>query len=135
MATISIKNIAQAIYESSREKDESSLNILMKDVVVFINKKRLLAKSDKILTALEKIIDEDNQITRVKISSHRKLEDREKKEIEDFIKKKYKSKEVELSITEDEKLLGGIKIETGDEILDMTLSNKVQKLQNYLIEN
>ena len=135
MATISIKNIAQAIYESSREKDESSLNILMKDVVVFINKKRLLAKSDKILTALEKIIDEDNQITRVKISSHRKLEDREKKEIEDFIKKKYKSKEVELSIIENEKLLGGIKIETGDEILDMTLSNKVQKLQNYLIEN
>ena len=121
MATISIKNIAQAIYESSREKDESSLNILMKDVVVFINKKRLLAKSDKILTALEKIIDQDNQITRVKISSHRKLEDREKKEIEDFIKKKYKSKEVELSIIEDEKLLGGIKIETGDEILDMTL--------------
>jgi F0F1-type ATP synthase delta subunit len=135
MATISIKNIAQAIYESSHDKDEASLSILMKDVVRLINKKRLLTKSDKILKALEKIIDDNNGVTRVKISSHGKLEDKEKKEIEEFIKKKYKSKEVELSIIEDEKLLGGIKIETGDEILDMTLSNKVQKLQNYLIEN
>jgi ATP synthase F1 delta subunit len=135
MATISIKNIAQAIYESSHDKDEASLNILMKDVVNLINKKRLFTKTDKILKTLEKIIDENNGVTRVKISSHGKLQDKDKKEIEEFIKKKYKSKEVELSIIEDEKLLGGIKIETGDEILDMTLSNKVQKLQNYLIEN
>jgi F0F1-type ATP synthase delta subunit len=135
MATISIKNIAQAIYESSREKDEASLNILMKDVVSLINKKRLITKSDKILKALEKIIDSENNVTRVKMSSHSKLEDKDKKGIEEFIKKKYKSKEVELSIMEDKNLLGGIKIEIGDEILNMTLSNKVQKLQNYLTEN
>lgn len=135
MVTISIKNIAQAIYESSREKDEASLNILMKDVVNLINKKRLITKSDKILKALEKIIDSENKVTRVKMSSHSKLEDKDKKGIEEFIKKKYKSKEVELSIMEDKNLLGGIKIEIGDEILNMTLSNKVQKLQNYLTEN
>lgn len=135
MATISIKNIAQAIYESSRDKNEHDLNILMQDVVSLINKKRLLTKTDKILKALEKIIDEDKGVTKANISSSAKISENDKKEIEEFIKKKYKSKEVELFFKEDEKLLGGIKLEIGDEILDMTLSNKVQKLQNYLIEN
>lgn len=135
MATISVKNLAQAIYESSKNKDGAGLDILMKDAVILINKKRLLTKTDKILKALERIIDKDIGITKVKISSQSKLKEKEKKEIEEFVKKKYKSKEVELYLTENPKLLGGIKIEIDDEILDMTLSKKVQKLQNYLIEN
>ena len=135
MATISVKNLAQAIYESSKNKDGVDLDILMKDAVILINKKRLLTKTDKILKALERIMDKDIGITKVKISSHSKLKEKEKKEIEEFVKKKYKSKEVELYLTENPKLLGGIKIEIDDEILDMTLSKKIQKLQNYLIEN
>jgi F0F1-type ATP synthase delta subunit len=35
----------------------------------------------------------------------------------------------------DEKLLGGIKIKVGDEIIDGTLKNKIKKLENHLIIN
>ena len=135
MATISIKNIASAIYQSSKGKGDSDLNILMKNAVNLINKKRMLYKSDKILSALEKIIDDDEGITRAKITSHSKINNKMTDEIEEFIRKKYKAKEVKLEIKENPKLLGGMKIEIKDEILDATLSNKVHKLQTYLIEN
>ena len=54
-------------------------------------------------------------------------------EIEDFIKKRYKAKNTVLEFEVNEKLLGGIKIQVGDEIIDTTLKNKIKKLENYLI--
>ena len=73
---------------------------------------------------------------------HKCLEDknRQNREYEmflllEFIKKKYQAKEVILELKEDDKLLGGIKIEIGDEIIDMTLKNKIKKLQNYLLSS
>ena len=35
----------------------------------------------------------------------------------------------------DEKLLGGFKIEVNDEIIDLTIKNKLEKLQEYLTRN
>ena len=55
--------------------------------------------------------------------------------LEEFIKKKYKAKEVIQIEKVDEKLLGGIKIEIGDDIIDATLRNKIKQLQTYLITN
>ena len=135
MTTTSIKNLAYAIYESSKDKKESEIDSLVQNIISFLSKKRMLSKSDKILSTLEKVIDDDQGITRVTISSRLKISDKIIKEIEEFIKKKYKSKTVEITLKEDEKLLGGIKIEIGDEVLDTTLQNKIKKLQTYLIEN
>jgi F0F1-type ATP synthase delta subunit len=56
-------------------------------------------------------------------------------EIKEFIKDKYKANTVTIESNEDAKLLGGIKIEIGDDIIDTTLSNKINQLQNYLITN
>ena len=58
-----------------------------------------------------------------------------KGDIEESIKKRWGAKEVEMSLIEDKGLIGGIKIEVGDEIVNMTLRNKLEKLQDYLIKN
>lgn len=135
MATISINNIARAIYESTLEKSGESLNIVTKRAIDMISKKHLMSKSNEILNELEKIIDKKDEVVRAKISSRIKLGKKITDEIDDFIKKRYKAKKIVLEYIIDEKLLGGIKIEIGDEIIDTTLKNKVKKLQNYLINN
>lgn len=135
MATTFIKNIAQAIHESSKGKSDEDLNFLIKNTIDLINKKRMLGQTDKILSTLEKIIDKEEGITRAKIYSRSKISNQKIKEVEEFIRKKYKSEKVILTNIENPKLLGGIKIEIENEILDATLSNKIQKLQTYLIEN
>jgi len=133
MATISIKNIASAIYESSYGKEGAELNDVTKKSVDLISKKHLLSKSKEILSQLEKIVDKEEEIVRAKVSSRIKIDKKIVDDIEEFIKKKYKVKNTVLEFDIDEKLLGGIKIQIGDEIIDTTLKNKIKKLQNYLI--
>jgi len=135
MATISIKNIASAIYESSLGKSGVELDAVTKKAVNLISKKHLLSKSKELLIQLEKIVDKSEEVVRAKISSRIKIDKKTTDEIEDFIKKRYKAKNTIMEFEVDEKLLGGIKIQIGDEIIDMTLKNKIKKLQNYLITN
>ncbi len=133
MASISINNIASAIYESSRGKEGVELDVIMKNAVDMISKKHLISKSKEIINQLQKIVDSNEGVIRAKISSKTKIEQKIIIEIEDFIKKRYKAKNTFLEFEIDEKLLGGIKIQIGDEIIDTTLKNKIKKLQNYLI--
>jgi F-type H+-transporting ATPase subunit delta len=133
MATISINNIASAIYESSSGKDGAQLDIVMKNSVDIISKKHLISKSKEIINQLQKIVDKNDGVIRAKISSKIKIDSKTVTEIEDFIKKRYKVQNSVLEFEINEKLLGGIKIEIGDEIIDTTLKNKITKLQNYLI--
>ena len=135
MSTISIKNIASAIYESSINKEGDELDMIIKNSTKLIAHNNLLGKSEQILTELENIIDKEQGRIRVKVKSKIKITDKINDEIIDFIKKRFKAKEVILEITEDPKLLGGIKIEIGDEIIDTTLRYKLNQLQNYLTTN
>jgi len=135
MANISINNLARAIHESSKGKEGVDLDDISKKAVNLITKKHLLSKSKEILTQLKKIMDKDEGNVRAKISSKIKIDKKTVDEIEEFIKKRYKAKNAILEFKIDEKLLGGIKLEIEDEILDTTLKNRIKKLQNYLITN
>ncbi|MFA6386247.1 MAG: F0F1 ATP synthase subunit delta [Candidatus Paceibacterota bacterium] len=135
MATVSIKNLATAIYESSCGKEGKELDVLMTDCAKLIADKHLLGKSEQLLSALEKIIDKEYGVTRATITSKIKLSTKIKEEVEEFIKKRYKTKEVILELKEDPNALGGIKIEIGDEVIDTTLRARLNQLQNYLITN
>ncbi len=135
MATVSIKNLATAIYKSSNKKEGEELNVIMRDSAKLIANKHLLNKSEQLLKVLEKIIDKENERVRAIATSKTQLSTKMKEEVEEFIKKRYKAKEVILELKEDPDVLGGIKIEIGDEIIDTTLKARLNQLQNYLITN
>jgi F-type H+-transporting ATPase subunit delta len=135
MATISINNIAKAIYESSHDKEGAKLDVVTKNTITLISEKHLMGKSKEILARLEKIVDKNEEIVRAKISTKEKIDKKIIEEIEDYIKKRYKAKNTVLEFTTDKDLLGGIKIEVGDEVIDMTLKNKIHRLKNYLINS
>ena len=135
MATISIKNLASAIYESSLDKEGHALDSILEKSVIFMRDKNLLGKKEEILEKLEEIINKEGGVVKVKISTSQELKKEFKEDIEDFIKKKYKAKEVLIEEKVNPKLLDGIKIEIGDDIIDTTLAHKINQLQNYLIKN
>jgi len=132
MASISINNLARAIYESSHGKTGAELDVVIKNVVKLLSEKHAIGKSKEILNKLQKIIDKDEEMVRAKVSSKIEIKKHVINEIEDFIKKRYKVKNAILDFEIDESLLGGVKIEVGDEIIDMTLKNKIHRLKNYL---
>lgn len=132
MAVISNNDIARAIYLASKDKTKAELEDVDRKVVKFLYRRRLLSKSKDILYRLEKIINDENGIVAVKVSSREKLKENLKKELIDFLKERYKAKEIILTEISDEKLLGGMRIEVNDEIIDLTARNKIKKLQEYL---
>ena len=132
MRKISIKNLARAIFESTVGKEGNDMEALTTASALFIKNNNLLWKKEEILLALENIINKENSTIKIKVSTTSKLPEETKNEIENFIKERYKVQKVIMENKEDQKLLGGIKIQIGDEIIDATLSNKLNQLQSYL---
>lgn len=131
MSAISNNDIARAIYLFSKEKGvEQSLFPLK--VVQFLSRKRLLSKSKDILSRLDKIINEEEGRVVARVSSKDDLSGEIKKELSQSLAKRYGGKEVVMVPHLDERLLGGFKIEVNDEVIDLTVKNKIKKLQEYL---
>ena len=133
MANISTKNIAQALYEATYEKSGKELEEVISGAMKFLSEKRLLGKSKEILNNLEILIDKREGITRAVVTSKEKLRKSERDEIEELLRKRYKVKDVLMSEVEDKNILGGIKIEVGDEVVDLSLRSSMNQLQNYLL--
>jgi len=132
MIITSNNDIARAIYLVSKDKTNEELDIINNRIVKFLVRKRLFSKSKNILEQLNKIIDRENERFVVKIFSAQKLTERLKKELILFFKERYQVEEIVLMETLDEKLLGGMKVEVNDEIIDLTAKNKIKRLQEYL---
>ena len=126
MSKISIKNIAEAIYDTKAEP---------KMVVQFLNNKKMLSKSEEILDELQKMIDKKEGIVRMKVKSAKQIPENKKRELEEEMKNKYKAKEIVSEYFEDKSLLGGMKIEIGDDTIDGTYRNKLNQLEKHLIRS
>lgn len=132
MTTLSNNDIAQAIYLTSKDKTGHELALSLKNVVSFLHRRRLLNKSEEILFSLNKIINDEKGVKIAKVSSANKLHEQNKKEIIHLFKKRYLAKDVIIEEKIEENLLGGVKIEINNELIDLTLKNRIYKLQEYL---
>lgn len=133
MQKISSKNIAEALYEATKGKNGVELEQILKRSVSILNKKNLLGKSENILHALQSIIDKKTNTIRLKVTTAKNLQNEERKKLEQEIKQKYKASVVMSEFFVKEELLGGVRVEVEDEVLDTTYKNKLQQLEKFLI--
>lgn len=135
MAKISIKNIAQTIYEITKDKSGHDLESASVKITKYLAQKRLLPKSSEILKKLEEIINKEEGIVPVSITYKKIPENKVTDKIEELLKKRYQAQKILINIKEDKEILGGVKIEGQGEVIDMTFKNKIKQLQDYLITN
>ena len=132
MANLSYNDIARAIYIGSKNKDNQEMSLFVDNTVKFLTRKKLLSKSKNILDKLESILNKEKGLVKAKISSAEKMNDVFKKDLNSFLLQKYKAKQVEMIEVVDKKYIGGVKIEVDDEVIDLTIFNKLKKLQTHL---
>ena len=132
MATISNNDIARAIYLVSKDRSSGEMHQIHKKIIDFLSRKRLLSRSSAILASLRKMIHSENGVVSAVVSSAHKLHESEEKDLEHFLKKRYSAREVVFTKILDEKLLGGFRIESNNEVIDLTFKNKIGQLQAYL---
>jgi len=133
MSTISNNDIARSIYLAS--KDQSDLVQFSKQVTQFLNRKRLLSKSKDILSNLNKIINQEEGIVEIRVTSGKVLGEKEKHDLMHVLAKRYNAKDTSMIYKVDERLVGGYKIEVNDEVIDLSIKNKINKLQEHLIKS
>lgn len=132
MATHSYNDIARAIYLNSKDKSGSELTSSLQKSVKFLYRKNLLSKKEDILEKLQEIINESNGIVVAKVWSVKKIESGVRTELLNFLRKHYSAKEVHLEEKIDDKLLGGVRIEINNEVIDLTIKKKISLLKKHL---
>jgi F0F1-type ATP synthase delta subunit len=134
MSNLSYNDIVKIIYIASKGKKDEDLNQFVEEVFQFLQKQKLINKSSIILKKLENIFNEEEKIIVAKLYSVSGLTTDVKNKIKDFIMDKYGAKKVFFLEKHDPKLIGGLKIEIRNEIIDLSVSNKLKKLRNHLIK-
>jgi F-type H+-transporting ATPase subunit delta len=132
MAKISPKNIAQAIYEATNGKSKAEADAVLRKTVAMLAKKRAMGKSKEIIEALQNIIDVESGTVRAKILTSKKLSTGDRSKVEEDLKKKYKAEKVVSEFFEKEELLGGMRVEIKDEVIDNTYKNRLEQLEKHL---
>src|SRR5665213_118831 len=133
MAKARTNDIAQAIYQATNDKSGAELTAVLENTARFLTYNRLLGQKEKIFTRLEEIQNEEDGLVIAKVTSKHTLSTDSKDEIKKFLTHHYKAKEIKLDEEKDESLIGGVKIEIGDDIINMSLKHQIDQLQNYLL--
>ncbi|MCC6323526.1 F0F1 ATP synthase subunit delta [Candidatus Nomurabacteria bacterium] len=136
MATLKNNDIAYALHEATVGKTGKELDVVLNNAAKFLTRHRLIGKRlNLILDKLHNIQNKDAGVIEVKISSKNKLSHTSLNEIESFLKKYYRGETIHTEEEIDDSLIGGVKIQIGDDIIDLTLQNQLEQLQKYLLKS
>lgn len=135
MAKLQIDTIAKAVYEASKDASPSVRTQINENVIKLLTRNRLMKEHKKLLNKIQALEDEAEGIMRAVVKSSRPLGEKSIADIVHFLKHYYNKTHVELEEKIDESLIAGIHLSTKDEVLDLTLSNRIHQLQTQLLKN
>jgi len=131
MLILSNNEIAEIVHSMIKDKDHKSLVDIMQKLIS-LDKDRLVGESHVLIDTLKELIHKQQGIIEVDLSSAIPLENYQKEELGEVLKKRYSANEVIFKEIIDKNLIGGFKVEVNNEVIDATLKNKLSKLQERL---
>lgn len=127
------KKIAEEVHTalSHSATTEEEAHVLA-TLVKVLSEKKALNYSEGILSALTDLFDKEQGIIKVHATVHDRLDEETKSLLIKTLKEKYLAKEVILSETVDQRILGGIKLQIGEDVYDATVKSKLVQLARQL---
>ncbi len=109
------------------------LEILFKNFQIFLIKKRRYFYIKKILKNFLEIYSEKKGELKAEIKSAKDLTANEIDKITEELSKNFKSK-IKLNYKHDQSLIGGLVVQVGSTMIDTSIKNKLQQIENRMIE-
>lgn len=126
---------------SVEDKDDIVEAVFSKDVDVLIkNFLKILVDVDRfnlifdIITVFNKLLDEVNNVARVEVISAVALNENEMNIIHEKLSEKIKDKQVTVKYSVDESIIAGLIFKLGDDVLDTSVSHRLEELQKSIIK-
>ena len=107
--------------------------ILFKNFLNFLIKKRRLFFLEKILKSFIEICSKKRGELKAELKSAKELSNDEIMKISDELTKNFKSK-IKLNYKYDKSLIGGLVLQVGSTMVDTSIKNKLQQIENRMIE-
>ena len=128
--TVSQNNLTNMINKIS---ENFKLENLFKNFLCFLVKKRRFFFIEQILKRFEEIYSEKRGEIKAEIKSAKQLSETEINKITDELSNNFKSK-IKLNYKYDQSLIGGLIVQVGSTMIDTSIKNKLQQIENKMIE-
>ena len=128
--TVSQDNLTNVINKIS---ENFKLENLFKIFLCFLVKKRRFFFIEQILKSFEGICSEKRGEINAQIKSAKQLSETEINKITDELSNNFKSK-INLNYKYDQSLIGGLIMQVGSTMIDTSIKNKLQQIENKMIE-
>jgi F-type H+-transporting ATPase subunit delta len=106
---------------------------LLKNFITFLIKKRRFFYIKKILRNFTEICSKKRGELKAELKSAKELSSDEIKKITDELEKNFNSK-MKLNYIHDKSLIGGLIVQIGSTMVDTSIKNKLQQIENRMIE-
>jgi len=126
---ITNKQFAKALYESIKDLKGEKLHSALKQFVLVLIQNHKLKRADKVIAEFVKYSKKQEGIVEMNVISARKLSNHTL----ELISKAFGGK-TDMTEGLDESLLGGVKINTEDQIFDGSIKKQLQKLNKILCQ-
>ncbi len=141
---ITAKQYAQVLFDLTKKKDSGDIDVIVLRFVKMLKKNRQINMLPKIIKKFIDIWNKEKGIVNVEVSSAEKLSVKNINNIKNFVvnywRKKNKlnnNKKVDVNLINniDRKIIGGIILKIGDEVLNVSIRRKIQNLEKQLKNN
>ena len=122
-----LKNVMNKISENF------NLETLFKNFLNFLILKRRFFYIQQILISFNEICSEKKGELKAEIKSAKDLSQQEINKITEELSNTFKSK-IKLNYNHDESLIGGLVVQVGSTMIDTSIKNKLQQIENRMIE-
>lgn len=128
------KELARVLLEMTDGKEEAHEKKAIKDFAAYLAKKGLLSEAPDIIREYERLFDQKHDIVKATITLTERLPEKQRLELREALKKKYKAREVHMLEKVDARLIGGMKIQVGEEVYDGSVKSSLNQLQAQLLK-
>ena len=122
------KQYARALYESLREVKEDEVDFIFKNFYTVLLRNNDLKLINKIIEKIEEIDKEERGVVEVEITSAKEIDKDLVSKLRNLIGKK-----IEIEEKIDPSLIGGLKIQIKDLLIDGSIKAKLNKLRQSLV--
>ena len=113
--------------------DSFKLDNLIKNFLIFLVNKRRFFYVEQIMKSFVEICSEKRGELKAELKSAKELSGDELNKITDELTKNFSSK-IKLNYKHDKSLIGGLIVQVGSTMVDTSIKNKLQQIENRMIE-
>lgn len=129
---VSTQQYAKTLLELTDGKSEQEVLDIVKKFAEVLKKDGQLKNAKNIIEKFSDLYNKEHGIVYTLIVGRQKVSQDVLEKVNEFVKRKYSAKEVEIENVVDEKIKGGIVIKVGDEVIDASVDAQLKRLKNIL---